>query len=85
MGGAADDHHSFIIGLMETGELDWKSIDKWLRLNVESATFGATPHLTVPSRDEWTEREQRQHRIGEELNSPLTEEESDWLNGDVDD
>ncbi len=68
LGGASDDHHKYIIGLMEQGELDWRSIDSWLRDNLEES-----------------DREQRQRRIGRELSSPLTEEDSDWLDNDIDD
>lgn len=37
LGGDSMDHHQFIIGLMEDGELDWRSIDSWLRANVEQS------------------------------------------------
>lgn len=67
LGGPSGDHHKYIIGLMEQGEMDWRSIDSWLRENVES------------------DRARRQRRVGQELNSPLTEEESDWPDRDLDD
>ena len=35
LGGDSMEHHRFIIGLMEAGDLDWKTIDAWLRENVE--------------------------------------------------
>lgn len=35
LGGDSMEHHRFIIGLMEAGDLDWKAIDAWLRENVE--------------------------------------------------
>lgn len=37
LGGDSMEHHRFIIGLMEAGELDWKAIDAWLRENVEKS------------------------------------------------
>lgn len=85
LGGDSTDHHKYIIELMEQGELDWRSIDNWLRDNVESATFGVAPDFAVPSRDEWSDRGKRQRRVGQELRSPLTDEESDWLESDLDD
>ncbi len=30
-------HHRFLVGLMEEGNLDWKSLDAWLRESVESS------------------------------------------------
>ena len=35
LAGDSMDHHRFIIGLMEDGDLDWRAIDSWLRRNVE--------------------------------------------------
>lgn len=35
LGGDSLDHHKFIIGLMEAGDLDWKAIDTWLRRSVQ--------------------------------------------------
>jgi death-on-curing protein len=35
--GDSMEHHRFIIDLMETGELDWKAIDGWLRRKVEES------------------------------------------------
>jgi hypothetical protein len=52
LGGSSGDHHRFIVELMEQGELDWKSIDGWLRANVESETFGVDSDFAIPSRDE---------------------------------
>lgn len=49
LGGSSGDHHRFIVELMEQGELDWKSIDGWLRANVESTKFGVASDFTVPS------------------------------------
>lgn len=83
LGGDSRSHHRFIIELMEQGELDWRSIDSWLRANVESGTFGASPNATVPSRDEWLDRAHRQRRVGQELNSPLSDEETIWLEEDL--
>ena len=34
LAGDSMDHHAFIIGLMEDGDLDWRAIDSWLRRNV---------------------------------------------------
>jgi death-on-curing protein len=34
LAGDSIDHHRFIIGLMEDGDLDWRAIDSWLRRNV---------------------------------------------------
>ena len=31
------EHHKFIIGLMELGDLDWRAIDDRLRRNVEGS------------------------------------------------
>ena len=36
LGGDSLTHHRFIIDLMDTGRLDWKAIEGWLRANVES-------------------------------------------------
>jgi death-on-curing protein len=35
LGGDSGDHHRFIIGLMEAGDLDWRAIDDWQRANVD--------------------------------------------------
>ncbi len=37
LGGDSMDHHLFIIDLMESGDLDWKAVDSWLRENVEKS------------------------------------------------
>jgi death on curing protein len=84
LGGSSGDHHRFIVELLEQGELDWKPVDGWLRANVESATSGVASDFSVSSRDEWSDRARRQGRIGQDLNSPLTEEESNWLDRDLD-
>ena len=34
LAGNSMDHHRFIIGLMEDGDLDWRAIDRWLRASV---------------------------------------------------
>ena len=34
LAGDSIDHHRFIIGLMEDGDLDWRAIDSWLHRNV---------------------------------------------------
>lgn len=82
-------HHQFIIGQMESGSIDRRSIEEWLQANVESNSFGALPDLAVPSRDEWdrgdSDKKRLRERIGEEMRSPLTEEESEWLESDLDD
>ncbi len=54
-------HHQFLVGLMEAGVVDWKSIDRWLRANVEDS-----------------------RRLGRQLSAPLTEEETAWLDADLD-
>lgn len=35
LGGDSTEHHRFIVGLMEEGALDWRSIDSWLRRTAE--------------------------------------------------
>jgi len=35
LAGDTMEHHTFIIGLMEAGDLDWRAIDGWLRRNVQ--------------------------------------------------
>jgi len=37
LAGESLEHHKFIIGLIELGDLDWRAIDDWLRRNVEGA------------------------------------------------
>ncbi len=37
LAGDSLDHHKFIVGLMELGDLDWRAIDDWLRRNVEGS------------------------------------------------
>ena len=37
LGGDSMEHHRFIIGLMEAGDLDWKAVEAWLRENVEKS------------------------------------------------
>lgn len=37
LGGDSAEHHRFIVGLMEEGELDWRSIDGWLRRTAEKS------------------------------------------------
>ena len=37
LAGDSMDHHRFIIGLMEDGDLDWRAIDSWLRRNAHSS------------------------------------------------
>jgi len=34
LAGDSMDHHRFIVGLMEDGDLDWRTIESWLRRNV---------------------------------------------------
>ena len=34
LAGESMDHHRFIIGLMEDGDLDWRAIGSWLRADV---------------------------------------------------
>lgn len=31
------EHHRFIVGLIEEGALDWRSIDAWLRRTTEKS------------------------------------------------
>lgn len=89
LAGDSAGHHAFIIGQMESGSIDRRSIEEWLRANVESNSFGALPDLAVPSRDEWdrgdSDRKRLRERIGKEMRSPPTEEESEWLESDLDD
>ncbi len=35
--GDSIEHHRYLIGLMEEGAIDWKSLDGWLRANVEQS------------------------------------------------
>ena len=35
LGGNSLTHHRLLVGLMEQGSLDWKTIDAWLRSSVE--------------------------------------------------
>lgn len=37
LAGDSMEHHRFLIGLMERGNLDWKAIDAWLRESVEES------------------------------------------------
>lgn len=37
LGGDSAEHHRVIVGLMEEGELDWRSIDGWLRRTAEKS------------------------------------------------
>lgn len=37
LGGDSAEHHRVIVGLMEEGELDWRSIDGWLRSTAEKS------------------------------------------------
>lgn len=37
LGGDSMEHHRFIIGLMEAGNLDWQRVDAWLRSTVEES------------------------------------------------
>ena len=37
LGGDSLAHHEFIVSLMKVGDLDWRSIDSWLRRNVEKS------------------------------------------------
>ena len=37
LAGDSMDHHRFLIGLMERGNVDWKAIDAWLRENVDES------------------------------------------------
>lgn len=36
LGGDSATHHRFLIGLIESGALDWRAIDEWLRRNLET-------------------------------------------------
>jgi hypothetical protein len=31
------EHHRYLIGLMEAGNVDWKAMEAWLRDNVEES------------------------------------------------
>ena len=87
LGGDSLEHYQSIIGLMEDGDLDWKTIDAWMRRNVEFVTFGSDPALSPPSRDEWGReqagdrsiRQARKRRIGNDLSTPLSAPEAEWL------
>jgi len=35
LAGDSMEHHRFVIGLMEDGDLDWRAIDSWLRRSVD--------------------------------------------------
>lgn len=88
LAGDSTAHHEFIIGQMESGELERSSIEDWLRVNVESTAFGISPTATVPPRDEWDRgtddmSQRRRRQMGQELSSPLTEEETRWLEEDL--
>ncbi len=37
LAGDPDGHYAFIVGLLETGQLDWRAIEGWLRSNVEES------------------------------------------------
>jgi death-on-curing protein len=37
LAGDTMEHYTFIIGLMEAGDLDWRAIDGWLRKNVQAS------------------------------------------------
>ena len=37
LAGDSMEHHGVIIGLIEEGDLDWRTIDDWLRRNVEKS------------------------------------------------
>lgn len=37
LAGDSMEHHRFLVGLMERGDVDWKAIDAWLRENVEGS------------------------------------------------
>ena len=37
LAGDSVDHHRFLIGLMERGNLDWKAMHGWLRENVDES------------------------------------------------
>lgn len=37
LGGDSMEHHRFLVGLMERGDVDWRAIDAWLRANVEES------------------------------------------------
>lgn len=37
LGGDSMAHHRFIMDLMSAGDLDWRSLDEWLRAHVETS------------------------------------------------
>ncbi len=37
LAGDSIEHHKYLVGLMESGAVDWKSLDGWLRNNVEES------------------------------------------------
>ena len=61
LAGNSMEHHQYLVGLMEAGAVDWKTLDAWLRANVESS-----------------------QGIGSQLSTPLTEEETNWLDAGLD-
>ena len=61
LAGDSMSHYDVIVGLMESGDLDFSAVESWLRDNVHDS-----------------------RRIGRELRASLSEEESDWLDADLD-
>lgn len=37
LAGDSMEHHRFLMGLVERGDVDWKAIEAWLRANVEES------------------------------------------------
>jgi death-on-curing protein len=82
LGGDSLEHHRFIIGQIESGNLDRSSLEEWLRESVELSMFGAAPTATAPPRDEW-DRDDIQRKMGRDLASPATEKEAEWLEANL--
>lgn len=51
LGGDSSEHYRFLVGLMEEGALDRKSLDSWLRANVEE-TRRLGHQLSTPLTDD---------------------------------
>jgi len=87
LGGDSMDHHRFLIDHIESGELDRGALEEWIRQNVESNTFGSSPGTLVPPRDEWDrdteDRARLRREVGKDLRSPLSAEEKNWLDRDL--
>lgn len=58
LGGDSMDHYRFLIDQIESGELDRRTLEDWIRQNVESNTFGSSPETSVPAEEtDWLDRD----------------------------